>query len=895
MKKHVVIYGSNVAGQRAAANYGKSGYSVLLLNKGRFLGDVPNLFLSSNPRNICNTCLRFFLNRLPLVDVWHNSEITQIEVAPNTVKIGVKRKLPFVDESKCIECHECIGKGVKYIKRPLGGIYIKDETIEINPDELESLCPAKAINAREEIEESTVEADVFVIATEFEAEEEELQKYGYGKIDNVITLTEAEYLIYGGKTAKEAFTKEDGSLLSKVAFVIPYTLQEKIYTSYYHFYSVVKTALAYKELYPDMDITVFYSIPNFYGKGNIALLHEAEEKGIKIIYEKEIKVSNGPSVNGESFEMVVLGLNEKAPAELAELADKIGLKLKENGYIETLENSLRTNKERVFVVGEAHSAKSSVDSLYDGAAVVVESAEYLSEPVKMQPPKMEFPNYDEVDEQRVGLALCKCGVEFQGVNLDELVDRVKGNYDALMITDYLCLEKGQSELISFIKDNKLTRLVVGACSPFLRQPVIMQTVAKAGLDPVYVDVSQLKEFGKSVEIQESLLRFSKKKTIDRRQWPMPVEDYHNATIIIGSSTAALSAAVVISRTSLPVTIVSEESITPSTPMQERLLAKLKDKDNVRLLENVRIHSLEGYAGNFILNFTQGEYEDKVYAEKCGAILFAPDVPVTLSENDFADKNHVGIVCGLVKNKTTSTSRATCNKALDLAEELISKGKNVTIGMPVACINGSNEDRIKNLLGKGLMLEFFDPLNENGIEDRLKSTGAESVVKIDADTTKQAELARRLGFKIDKDGLFAFLDGPHDEMNIKLRPHDLGSKGIFVAGYMHKPMTEEDEIRDGEAQAYGILQLVPKGKMTPHPEAGRFVSYTNYRKCAGCALCVSACEYDARFIDPEDNVAKVREILCDGCAACVNACPSGAAEVRSLETKTMLEIINEALK
>ncbi len=35
MKKHVIIYGSNVAGQRAAANYGKSGYTVLLLNKGR--------------------------------------------------------------------------------------------------------------------------------------------------------------------------------------------------------------------------------------------------------------------------------------------------------------------------------------------------------------------------------------------------------------------------------------------------------------------------------------------------------------------------------------------------------------------------------------------------------------------------------------------------------------------------------------------------------------------------------------------------------------------------------------------------------------------------------------------------------------------------------------------
>ncbi len=895
MKKHVIIYGSNVAGQRAAANYGKSGYTVLLLNKGRFLGEVPNLFLSENPRNICNTCLRFFLNRLPTVDIWHNVKLEDVTVTDSGVKVKVSRTTPFVDESKCIECHKCIGKGVKYIKRPLGGIYIKDESVEINPSELEALCPTGAINTREETITEEVEGDVLLIASEFEPAREELEKYGYGKIDNVITLSEAENLIYGGKTAEEAFRREDDTMLSKVGFVVPFTLESESYTSYYHFYSVVKTAVAYKELYPEMEISIYYSIPNFYGKGNVKLLHEAKEQGIKIIKTDKIEVSDGPSINSEKFEMVVLALSEKAPSELSEFARKLNLEQKENGYLVTKERSLETSKNRVFVVGEAHDAKSSVDSLYDGAAVVVESAPYLSEPVKMQPPKMEFPNYDDVENLKVGLAICKCGAEFQGIDVEELKKRVEKDYDDVIVVDYMCTPEGQEKVISFIKNGGFHRFVAGACSPFLMQPAIMQTVAKAGLDPVYADVAQLREFGKSVEVQERLIAFSRKKVEDRKQWPMPIEDYHNTTLIIGTSTAALSAAISINRTGLPVVVVSEDDIIPETPMQERLLNKLKDADNVRLLGKVNIKSLEGYAGHFVLNFTQGEDEEKVYAEEGGAILFAPSVNVSLNADEFADKNHVGLICGLVKNNVTSTSRATCNKAFDVAEELLSKGKKVTIGMPVACICGENQDRIKGLMQKGLEIEFFDPMADTDIEKAIKERGADIVIKVDTETQKHVELARKLGFEVDEDGLFKFLDGPYDELNIKLRPHDLGSKGIFVAGYMHKPMTEEEEIKDGEAQAFGILQLVPKGKMMPHPEAGRFVSYTNYRKCAGCALCVSACEYDARFIDPEEKVAKVREILCDGCAACVNACPSGAAEVRSLEAKTMLEIINESLK
>ena len=896
MKKHVVIYGTNLAALRAAVNFGKSGYSVLLLNKGRFIGDVPNLLSSSSPRNVYYPSLSVFVSKFPAVEVWHNVELDNVSADKNVVKITLKRKMPFVDERKCIVCQKCVGKGVRYIKRPTGGIFIRDDDTLENADELESLCPVGAINTKEEIVSEQIESDIFLIGTEFEVSKEELEKYGYGTIDNVITLKEAEHLIFGGKTKEEAFSKDDGTLINKVAFVLPYTLENEGYLSNYPFFKLAETPLAFKELHPDMDITVFYNLPNFYGKGNVAILKEAKERGIKIVKTDDIKVEEGPKVNGEDFELVVLGLLEKAPSELKDLSEKLHLRMLDSGYIWTSPDSLKTSVDRVFVVGEAHTAKPAIDSLYDGALVVVESLDYLSPPIKMQPQKMEFPNYDEVDEPNIGLVICRCAAEYHGNKAEELKEREKPYYKDVKIIDYLCTEKGQSELISFIKDNDLHRVVIGACSPRLRQPAIMNTVARAGLDPVYADVAQLKEYGNALDVQERLIAFSRKKVLDRKQWPMPVEDYDNKTIIIGTSTAALSAALSIQRAGFPVLIVSENRIIPETPMQDRLLNKLKDQKDVRMLEKVNIEGLEGYAGHFVLNFSQGESREKTYSEKAGAILFAPSVKVDIGAEDFNDKEHIGIVCGLVKGNITSTSRATCNKALMLVEELLEKGKKVTVGTPVSCINGTNQDKVKLLLKKGLDLEFFDPFsNEESISDALKERGADIVIKIDVNAEDAVKLANKLGFKTDPDGLFTFLDGPYDEVNIRLRIHDLASNGIFVAGYMHKPMTEEEEIKDGEAQAFSILQLVSKGKMTPHPEAGRFVSYTNYRKCAGCALCVNACEYDARYIDPIEKVAKVREILCDGCAACVNACPSGAAQVRSLETKTMLEIINESVK
>jgi heterodisulfide reductase subunit A len=54
-----------------------------------------------------------------------------------------------------------------------------------------------------------------------------------------------------------------------------------------------------------------------------------------------------------------------------------------------------------------------------------------------------------------------------------------------------------------------------------------------------------------------------------------------------------------------------------------------------------------------------------------------------------------------------------------------------------------------------------------------------------------------------------------------------------------------------------------------------------------------CPFAARYLDEENKVAGVKEILCQGCGACVTACPNSAAKLRSLKDQQVFSMIEAA--
>jgi heterodisulfide reductase subunit A len=145
------------------------------------------------------------------------------------------------------------------------------------------------------------------------------------------------------------------------------------------------------------------------------------------------------------------------------------------------------------------------------------------------------------------------------------------------------------------------------------------------------------------------------------------------------------------------------------------------------------------------------------------------------------------------------------------------------------------------------------------------------------------LAQLLKVPLTQDGFFL-------EAHAKLRPLDFAADGIFLCGLAHSPRALDESIAQAQGAAIRAVALLSQKQR----EAVPIVATVNERLCAGCGLCVQACPYGARAIDPDAQVAQVNAALCQGCGACVVACPNGASQQKAFEMGQVFAMIEEAV-
>jgi len=148
----------------------------------------------------------------------------------------------------------------------------------------------------------------------------------------------------------------------------------------------------------------------------------------------------------------------------------------------------------------------------------------------------------------------------------------------------------------------------------------------------------------------------------------------------------------------------------------------------------------------------------------------------------------------------------------------------------------------------------------------------------------ANLARTAGLELTEDGFFA-------EANPKSAPLDCLDRGKYICGLCNAPNHIEDALAQGKAAAARASALLWQG-------VGEYAdnqAYVNERRCSGCGLCVTACPYDARVLDPVSGTARVLDDLCKGCGTCVITCPNSASQQDGFERQTVLEVLDEVLE
>ena len=123
------------------------------------------------------------------------------------------------------------------------------------------------------------------------------------------------------------------------------------------------------------------------------------------------------------------------------------------------------------------------------------------------------------------------------------------------------------------------------------------------------------------------------------------------------------------------------------------------------------------------------------------------------------------------------------------------------------------------------------------------------------------------------------DGFLLEVHPKLRPVELPSGGMLLAGTCQAPMDVGESCNAAGAAAVKAAGLLSRGALELDP----FVAEVDPGKCTGCGACLEAClgEGALALVEPEGGQgakAEVSPAACLGCGACTAVCPENAINI-----------------
>ncbi len=845
----VLIYGTTVASYRAATNFARSGHKVIFLNRGAFLVNKPTQMQQQHPRDIVNGYVKNMLvavaNMTGNIEIYHNSELLGLDGGPGNFKVKFRHKYPTVNVFKCIGCDLCVEKCNAEFKPIPGSIGIY--TIP-DPEGCVDVCPAKAIQIPKE-EEREEKVDVVILSPEYDSQEID-EKYG-GNLKNVIHFAKFASLFSGKGVDKRFLKREDGKAPKSIGFFNPAGFEGYL-GSYEEHVIIFREAVLMKEMDPNLDVHIFLKEVRLYGHNQLFLFDKAKEKGINVHLIDDIEVKedgDGVSVNGIHLDLFAVLPGQKIPDDWKDIAHKAGIEL-ENGFAKTRPFTFETTKDGIFAIGEFVKPLGSAESIYHGTAIVPQAEKYLKPPELPQMPEMKFKQEDF--NPKVGVFICECAAKGFDIDVDA---------DYVIKKDYLCLHP--EEIVKEIKEKGINRVVFGACSPSLRGAMLEMTANKAGVHSSYIENVQLREYASRVGADSKKANAMLRAAIAKARKDVFVEvptvnTIKNVAIIGGDLAALIAADYLVEKVPL-VYIITPEFDEPilATGVKENTLnmsdEELKEWYNTlkdRVLKRAKwikgeVESIEGSLGNFRISAAGTEI-------RSGVIIIATGGDVV------GDGTHI-------------VSRMNGENLHSALSALYAKRKGI--------------EATYDLMKSYSLLDLYPPNAKKGEGEPLAYVKPRDINK---------KIATLLGMELDKEGFFFFAEEPlHrvERAGIQFMLFEEPFGGVFVAGLAHRPMSIEEEMEEAGFAAQSAMYLM-RDITSP---AGKYVSVTNPRKCAGCGICVDACVTGARYVDEEDHIAKVRPAQCVGCGACANVCPSGAAIIKAYSPTGVFEMLKEVVK
>ena len=942
------------------------------------------------------------------IELFTLTDILEVKGEPGNYKVILRKNPRYVNIELCTGCGECtrvcpVGK-IKEVKKEGGikpvsdefnmglsnrpAIYIMYPQVIPNKAVIDrenciyfqtgkcqacvKVCPTKAIdfNQKEEITEINVGA--IILAPGYEIyDPSEKEDLGYGRYPNVITSLQFERILsptgpYGGNVLRPSDKKEP----ERIAFIqcVGSREEKRDYCSSACCMYATKEAIIAKEHMGDVlkEIDIYFMDVRAFSKGFEQYFERAKEEGVNYIRCRTPKIEEDPNTHNlritylsdgdkkftKEYDLVVLSIALLPPKDAKEISEKFKIELNGFGFAKVEPFEPVKAKEGVYVTGVFSEPKDIPETVIQASAASSKVLGLLSSVKGELITPVEVPPERDVrgEELKIGVFVCHCGTNIAGViDVKDVANYAKGlpnvvHSETLL---YACSADAQERIKEVIKEKKLNRVVVAACTPSTHEPLFQATLREAGLNPYLFEFASIREHSSWVHMFEKRRATEKAKAVVRRavtkvRLSEPVYlskiPVNKKALVIGGGVAGMVSALEIASQGYEVFLVEKEKELggntrniyyllngeDSQKFLKELIEKVKSNEKIKIFTSTRIETVEGSVGNFKtkinINGKKEEIEHGVIIVATGAQEYKPkeylygkdkrvltqkELEEKIFKNSIDLKNKVVVMIQCVGSRDEERpycSRICCAQAVKNALKIkeINKDAEVYILYRDIRTYGFKEKYYTLARQKGVRFIRF---NENKKPEAKIENGKLSIsvfdevlglpLKIEADylilstgivaNEDAKEIATLCKFPVTKEGFFL-------EAHMKLRPVDFATDGLFLAGLAHFPKTLEETIVQAQAASGRAAIALSKDYLESEP----YIAVIDEEKCSGCHICIALCPYNAISFDHEKKIAKIDPALCKGCGVCVGACPSKAITQKHFRDEQIFGEIKEIL-
>jgi heterodisulfide reductase subunit A-like polyferredoxin len=841
-----------------------------------------------------------------------------------------------------------------------------------------AVCEAEAVTLETHAQRektTTINVGSVVLAPGFQPfDPSKFDNYNYANHPNVITSTEFERILSATGPFMGHLTRiSDKKEPKKIAWFQcvgsrdlnrcdnPYC------SSVCCMYAVKEAVIAKEHANYDLDCAIFFMDMRTPGKDFEKYYNDAKDKhGVRFIRSRvhtidrvsgtddlEVRyVTESGEEKKEIFEMIVLSVGMQISPETIDLANNLGIDLTQGNFCET--NNFKpfaTSKDGIFVCGAFQGPKDIPESVMEASAAACSAGMNLAPARGTLVREKAFPDETDItgEEPRIGVFVCNCGINIGGIaDVPAIVEYARGlpNVEYVGENLFTCSQDTQNQMAVVIREQKLNRIVVAACTPRTHELLFQETIRNAGLNEYLFDMANIRnqctwvhsnDKENATEKSKDLVRMAVARASLLEPIPDISVDVNPSALIIGGGIAGMTAALGFADQGFPAIIVEKSSVLGGAardlsktwkgqdiqPYLSELVDKVEQHSDIQVLRNAEVVGASGFVGNFE---TQVAVGDQIKTVEHGVVMVATGGKAADTEEYLYGKNPrvtrwhdlehdpeklkdaeiiVFIQCvGSRDENRPYCSRICCTasilqaisikqnnpdtKVFILYRDIRTYGEKEYLykkarELGVVFVRYSLDNKPKVAeVENGLQVDVFDPILQKNLRIQADYVNLATAIE-PAQNHKISEF-----YKIPLNAENFFM-----EAHAKLRPVEFANDGIFLCGLAHYPKAIEESISQAMAATSRAITVLAKGSVQISP----LVSQVDAEKCIGCGLCAEVCAFNAILLEEIEGKgyrAKNISASCKGCGLCASSCPQQAIDMLHFRDRQIVASICAAV-